>query len=238
MYHIYLLYNQINGKLYVGKSKNAFNRFKDHLKIARGGREKYPATYAYVHSALNKYGFDNFLIKIVASDISDETCAFELEKQWIATLKDLNYQLYNLTDGGDGTSGHKVSEEGKRKIAEAHIGKEPWNKGKSTPDDVRAKQSIAAQNRFMNGVHPLKGKPSHFKGKPRPSGFGEKISKTKKGVPKSREHILATSKLTEQQVLEIKQLISEGVTNKEIAQKFNVHRETISRIKNNKTWRN
>jgi DNA invertase Pin-like site-specific DNA recombinase len=55
-------------------------------------------------------------------------------------------------------------------------------------------------------------------------------------VPKSREHVLATSKLTEEQVREIKKLIIIGISNKEIAALFNVSRDTISRIKNNKTW--
>lgn len=237
MYCIYLILNTITGKLYVGKTDNVDRRLKDHLKIARGGKQKYPNSYFYLHAAINKYGFDNFLIKTVAENLSDEKLAFELEKMWIFSLKQSGYDLYNLTDGGDGTSGHKISEEGRRKMSKAHLGKEPWNIGKTTPLVVRVKQSKSAINRFKNNPHPTKGKISPFKGKKRSEEFKIKISNTKTGVAKTREHILATSKLTEKQVKEIKILLKEGVPNKEIAQKFSVQRDTISRIKNGKTWK-
>lgn len=235
MFYVYLILNIVNGKLYVGKTQNVRTRFRDHLKIARGGKEKYHESYSYLHAALNKHGADKFLIKTVEYDL-DEATAFTKEKEWIACLKYNGYTLYNLTEGGDGTSGHKMSEAGKKKMAEIHTGKDPWNKGKQTPEDVKAKQSVSAKNRFKREGHPCEGKPSHFKGQKRPDGFGEKISASKKGIPKSKEHTLATSKLTEEQVREIKNLIRAGITNNEIAEKYGVYRDTISRIKNNKTW--
>lgn len=46
------------------------------------------------------------------------------------------------------------------------------------------------------------------------------------------------AKLTEQEALEIKHLVSFGkLTNREIAIRFNVHPTTIRRIKNQQTWR-
>lgn len=236
MFCIYLIFNKVNGKIYVGKSQDAVVRFRDHLKIARGGKEKYHGSYSYIHAALNKYGFDNFIVRVVEQDIFDEQSAFSKEKEWIELLKNGGYVIYNLTDGGDGATGHKMSEAGRKKLSEIHLGKEPWNKGKQTPDDVRDKQSASAINRFMIGIHPRRGKPSHLRGKKRSDGFGEKISKSKKGVPQSKEHTLSLSKLTEEQVKQIRALIEQGVSNKDIAALFGVHRDTISRIKNNKTW--
>lgn len=236
MFYIYLIFNNINGKIYVGKTQNVSDRFRDHLKIARGGKEKYHGSYSYIHAALNKYGFDNFTIKTVEHNLPDEDFAFSKEKEWIVDLKSDGYSLYNLTEGGDGPTGSKRTEEQKKRISESQLGREPWNKGKSTPEDVRAKQSLAAINRFKKNEHPLKGKPSHLRGKKRPEGFGEKISKTKRGVPKSKAHVLATSKLTEEQIVKIREMIGQGMQNKEIAKIFGVHRDTISRIKNNKTW--
>lgn len=237
MYCIYLMYNWINGKIYVGKTSDFDRRFKDHLKIARGGKTKYPNSYSYIHSALNKYGFGNFIIKAVDSEIADETFAFQKEIEWIATLRENGFLLYNLTKGGDGASGHTMSEDGRKRLALSKKGLTPWNKGKSTPEDTRIKQSLSTKKRFSKAQHPLKGKVSHFKGKKRPEGFGEKISKSKKGVPRTKSAILATSKLTEEQVKEIRNLINQGKSNKDIAKLFNVHRDTISRIKNSKTWK-
>jgi group I intron endonuclease len=235
MFYVYIISNIVNGKLYVGKTQNVHSRFRDHLKIARGGKEKYHESYSYIHAALNKYGPDNFLIRTVESDL-DEITAFLKEKEWISHLKDDGYTLYNLTEGGDGPSGRKATDEQRKKQSERQMGTIPWNKGKQTPEDVRAKQSVSAQNRFKREIHPLKGKPSPLKGTKRPDEFGKKISASKKGVPRSKEHILATSKLTEEQVREIKSLIRAGVPNNEIAEKYHVYRDTISRIKNNKTW--
>lgn len=45
-----------------------------------------------------------------------------------------------------------------------------------------------------------------------------------------------TNKLSNKDVLEIRGLIHEGVTVKELAEKYNVHTSTIYRIKNNTGW--
>ena len=236
MYCIYFLINTINGKIYVGKTKNLHDRFRDHLKIARGGKTKYPNSYYYLHAALNKYGYDNFLLTSIVDDIVEENIAFALEQEWILKLKNDGYCLYNLTDGGDGTSGHKMSKEARRKISEAHLGKDPWNKGKSTPEDIKEKISKSLTNKYEPGKHPNQNKNSPLKGRKRSQDFCNKISQSKRGIPKSKEHRLATAKLTEEQVNIIRYLITRGVSNKKIAVIFGVHRDTISRIKNNKSW--
>lgn len=49
---------------------------------------------------------------------------------------------------------------------------------------------------------------------------------------------VATSKLTEKQVLEIKELLDKGIVfQKEIAEEYNVHQVTVSKIKLGKIWR-
>lgn len=237
MYEIYLIYNTLNGKIYVGKSQNSEQRFKSHLRIANGGKSIYPESFSYIHAALNKYGYNNFILKIVEQNIKNEEAAFSKEKEWISQFKMYGYQLYNLTIGGDGASGHKMSDLGKLKLSIFRKSTTPWNKGKVTPKEVREKQSISALRRFKTSKHPMSGRKSSLKNKPRSQEFCDKISKSKKGIPKSHEHMLKTSKLNDEQVSQIKSLIISGMKNKDIAKMFNVHRDTISRIKNNKTWR-
>jgi predicted XRE-type DNA-binding protein len=49
---------------------------------------------------------------------------------------------------------------------------------------------------------------------------------------------VGTSKLTKEQVLEIKELLHEGIVfQSEIAEEYNVHQVTISKIKLGKIWR-
>ena len=124
--YVYIIYNTVNGKLYVGKGSYR-HRFLDHKKIARGGKEKYPQ-YSVIHAAMTKYGIDKFVFRIMEYTETDQE-ALDLETKWIAFLRKENYKLYNLTDGGEGTIGYKPTEETKaktsrtmkgRKLSEAH----------------------------------------------------------------------------------------------------------------------
>ena len=55
--------------------------------------------------------------------------AFDHEKLLIASFKDMGFKLVNLTDGGEGPSGSKHSEETKRKLSILKKGKPSPNKG-------------------------------------------------------------------------------------------------------------
>ena len=48
----------------------------------------------------------------------------------------------------------------------------------------------------------------------------------------------ANSFLTDEKVIDILNKINQGLSNLEIANIFNVTRQTISRIRNNKIWKN
>jgi hypothetical protein len=65
---------------------------------------------------------------------SSETEAFEHEKFLIRCFKDLGFELCNLTDGGEGTSGIVFSEEERLKRSRALV-------GKKKSDETRAKMS-------------------------------------------------------------------------------------------------
>jgi group I intron endonuclease len=121
MFFVYLIKNFVNGKLYVGKTNDIKIRWRQHKKIAAGGKAKYPKEYSYIHSAISKYGTENFKISILYR-YDNENEALEDEIYHIARLKNEGYELYNLTDGGDGSSGYKFSEESKRKMSITHIG--------------------------------------------------------------------------------------------------------------------
>ncbi len=62
-----------------------------------------------------KHGVENILIGKL--DCSSEAIAFDLERGLIKCLRRAGVTLTNMTDGGEGPSGHVMSEEAKAKIA-------------------------------------------------------------------------------------------------------------------------
>lgn len=121
-------------------------------------------------------GRNNYWTKIVAkygkptvqvlADWKTEAEAFEHEKFLIACFRDMGYELANLTDGGDGTSGYKQTpehkqklresrlgvaihtEEFKEKIRQTHLGSK-WNLGRPTSD----KQKLIASATHSGNKH-------------------------------------------------------------------------------------
>lgn len=77
--------------------------------------------------AITKYGWDNFTHEILEDEISTLEEANKREQYWIAYyhtwIKDPLRAGYNITLGGDGTPGHKLSEVARKKISQQHTGK-------------------------------------------------------------------------------------------------------------------
>lgn len=63
----------------------------------------------YWKNTKDKHGFS---VEIVFENLTEDE-AFQCEKDTITEFRYFGYPLTNLTDGGDGTSGYKVSEEAK-----------------------------------------------------------------------------------------------------------------------------
>lgn len=152
---IYLITNLINNHLYIGKSINIEKRFKDHINVSNNPNSpeyKYP-----IHSAIRKYGSNNFRLSILEEiEPYVDTIANEKEKYWIKKLDTFhNREHYNLTLGGEGIRGKKFSAEDRKKLSQRQ--KEAYQ----TPQGkIRAKK----HSTYMSGEsNPLYGK--HANGK-------------------------------------------------------------------------
>ena len=97
MSYIYCITNNINQRQYVGKTNTTIEkRWKQHKKDApKRNFEKRP-----LYRAMNKYGVDNFSIKVL-EECSPEKSS-EREIYWIEKL-DTYHNGYNATLGGDGS---------------------------------------------------------------------------------------------------------------------------------------
>ena len=94
MAHIYKITNDINGKIYIGKTEGPIEkRWKEHCRDYQRQRcEKRP-----LYSAMNKYGIEHFHIELLEETNEPE----ERERYWIEKLKSFK-DGYNATIGGDG----------------------------------------------------------------------------------------------------------------------------------------
>lgn len=93
---IYKIYNDINDKLYIGKTLDTLeSRFKQHKKDSK----KITNEQRPLYNAMNKYGEEHFYIELI------EECPLEnLSKKeiyWIGYY-DTYHNGYNATLGGDG----------------------------------------------------------------------------------------------------------------------------------------
>lgn len=172
---IYKATNLVNGKIYIGLTiKTLKVRKIQHISGSRNN-----SNLAF-HRALRKYGENNFVWETIDSAKTEEELK-EKEIYWIAYYNCCvfadNSNGYNLSSGGDGTSGYKQTDAQKQKNS-----------------DIRKK----------------------------------------KGLAKGSKNIKA--KLTENEVLQIKELIKEGLSLRDIADKFGVCQDSIGRIRNGKTW--
>lgn len=94
MAYIYQIINDINNKIYIGKTEFSIDkRFKEHCSDAFKERnEKRP-----LYSAMWKYGIEHFHIELIEETDNPE----EREKYWIEQKQSFK-KGYNATLGGDG----------------------------------------------------------------------------------------------------------------------------------------
>lgn len=163
---IYLIINKINGHMYVGGSVDIEKRLDEHKR----GKD---ADNQAIDRAILKYGKENFSYQVITELPTDWNIIGEHEKYWIKlynTFKDSNH--YNLTEGGEGISGWKHTDETKFKISEANKGKTGYWKDKNFSD--KHKQKLSASHKGQESWN--KGKTDCYSDE-----SIQKMSKAKKG---------------------------------------------------------
>lgn len=120
-----------NGKVYIGITMQGIKR--------RWGNGHNYSRQKLFNSAIKKYGWDNIKHEVLFENL-DETNAKEIEKRLIQEYKSFDSKYgYNISLGGEGTYGYKISEEQRRKLSISHKGKTPPNKGVPMSEEQKKK---------------------------------------------------------------------------------------------------
>lgn len=105
---IYKITNIVNGKIYVGSSKNVKKRINEHKRTLKLNKHH----SCLLQRAVNKYGFENFTFNIIEE--CEQKDLIITEQKYIDGLK----PEYNILKVAYSNYGHKLSEETKKLISQ------------------------------------------------------------------------------------------------------------------------
>jgi len=173
---IYKIINKINGKYYIGSSKNIHKRWNSHkLYLNKGNHHN-----QYLQRAWNKYGKDNFDFVILVS-ISEKDLLTEEQKYLDSSIKSECYnasmiagkvvmtdevkrkisisntgkirseetkrKLSEMNKGKCFGNRHPLTEETKRKLSEIHLGKRHTEESKRKISEAGIGRNVTEQTR-------------------------------------------------------------------------------------------
>lgn len=148
-FSIYKIENTVNGKKYIGQTRCPVEyRWRSHLHQLRHNKHH----SSYLQRSWNKHGEHSFIFEVicVTTDIDQLD---GLEQELIKSFDTTNRQLgYNIHAGGNTPISSVPWNKGRRDLPPA------WNKGKTTPDDVRQKLSKIHKERFNHCSSPMLGR--------------------------------------------------------------------------------
>lgn len=132
---IYKVENTLNGKVYIGKTvKSLKDRRYSHLNSVKNGSN------TIFHNSIRKNGKESFKWSVL-TETDNESKLNALEKFYITVYRKMG-TVYNMTDGGEGSTGMIFSEESKRKMSAAQKGK----KHKPLTEEQRRMRAERAKN--------------------------------------------------------------------------------------------
>lgn len=126
---IYLLRNTVNGKCYIGQTIDLNRRIREH----KVGNEQ------AVEVAIDKYGWDNFVVEILESNVPRKKLD-EKEVKYIERYNTYKGRGYNCTEGG---GSYEETDEMKKKVSKSMSGENHPFYGKHHTKETKEKISRA-----------------------------------------------------------------------------------------------
>lgn len=238
---IYKIVNKINQKSYIGSSVRLVYRHKRHLSDLRTNQHHSIA----LQRAYNKYGESNFEFTII--EYCNDSNILEREQYYIDNLK----PEYNICKIAGNCLGVKHSEETINKRAESL--KKVWkdknlgiSKTKQLALQSLNKNSAIRKEKEQRNIQIIEDLKSGI----RQDALSKKYNLSPSAITqlKKKNNLIIDnrvisrgsnnnfSKLTEEQVKEIKHLLKDRVKQQTIADKYNVKLRTIKSIQFGQNW--
>jgi group I intron endonuclease len=202
MYTIYLITNNVNGKVYVGQTKTKlYARWATHKRDARYGID------LCICRAIKKYGPESFSIKEIATADTQEWADY-LARVWIVLHDSRNRKKgYNVRAGGIHSPG--ISPKGRLRLRKASTGRQP-------SEETKRLASARMKDGWKSGL---------YKGMPHTEESKEKMSLLRRGV----NHNYYRKDISS---VELVSLWNHGVENKTLSEYFGISRAMVyERIK-------
>lgn len=152
---IYQVTNLINGKIYIGLTKQKLlRRWQGHVQYANNGSK------TALHCAIRKYGQNAFSVTAIASCLCRDESG-DVEAEIICDRGSKAPNGYNLTSGGDGVVG--LSKEIRDIISQKNKGRKlspdalkrraERQRGRIVSDEVREKLRVAHTGKRLTAEH-------------------------------------------------------------------------------------
>lgn len=138
---IYKIINLINGKVYIGQTKEKFQRrfWLHRWKLRNNSHDN-----THLQRAWNKYGENNFVFEVI--EVLTEEDIDEREKFWIQYYRNKT-GCYSIQDGGQPVNLNKyVSEESRKKTGEKNRQR---MLGSKLSEETKKKMSETRKNKFI-----------------------------------------------------------------------------------------
>lgn len=187
---LYRILNIVNGKCYIGSSKDIAKRWDKHKRMLVNMKHNPKLQNAY-----NKYGKENFRYELLLLCVDKDLLFYE---QKALDIYKPEYNVLQIAGSSLGCKfsvevrrkmsedrkgkmpsfkGYKHSEESKKKMSEKLKGKRSWNKGISFSEESRKKMSESKRGK----TSPRKGKKQSEEAKLRISEYWRK--RREEGIP-------------------------------------------------------
>jgi group I intron endonuclease len=216
---IYKIINKENSKIYIGSSIDIEHRWYQHKYYLKNNKHD----NKHLQRAWNKYGEDAFLFEIIEE--CEENKILEREQYWINKLDVCNDKIgYNIAKNTTAPMiGRKHTKETLKKVSESSKQWHKENKGTEKYDIYLQNLSNSLMGHDVSEETRKKISENHKR-------YSKEFGDAQRGSKNP------SAKLNEKDVMKIKQMILQGIKDKEIANKFNVSRPTITYIRLGKTW--